>query len=96
VEPVNERAFYQTVFDLVEHLSKMQLSDSSRHLIVTYVQDAAADDASGSARAAIRRYLDLREELPTLADIRARNKTGPLSSLDHLVLKMEYEATRSR
>jgi hypothetical protein len=96
VETVNERALYQTVFDLVEHLSKMQLSDSSKHLIVSYVQGASGENASENARAAIRRYLDLRQELPSLADIRARSRNGPLTALDHLLLKMEYEAAGRR
>lgn len=93
---VNGQALYQSVYDIVEHLGKMQLSDSSKHLILSYLQGAAAESASAGARAAITRYLDLRQELPSLADIRARSTTGTLSRLDQLVLKMEYEAARLR
>jgi hypothetical protein len=44
------------------------------------------------ARTAVRRYTHI--VLPTLESIREKAKTKKLDALDHLVLKLEYEASR--
>ena len=90
---MNERALYHSVFALIEHVGGMQLTDTSKHLIMAYVEDTEAESMSAKVRAAIRRYLP--GELPTLTDIRARGQLGALSNLDHLILKMEHAAART-
>jgi hypothetical protein len=91
---LNEPALYTSVFALIEHLGGMELTDTSKHLIVAYLEDAPAVDVAGKARAAVRRYIQ--EEMPALDDIRERSRVGALSQLDHLVLKMEHAAARVR
>lgn len=89
---VKPNELYASVFAIVEHLGGMELSDTSRNLIVAYLQESRADTTALKARAAILRYLP--GELPTLEEIRERHKHGPLTNLDHLVLKMEYAAAQ--
>lgn len=72
----------------------MELTDTSKHLIVAYLEDAQAPSTSGKARAAISRYVSA--ELPTIPEIQVRSREGALSHLDHLVLKMEHVAARVR
>jgi hypothetical protein len=91
---LNERALYTSVFALIEHLGGMELTDTSKHLIVVYLEDALAQSMSGKARSAIQRYVQA--DVPTLTDIRERGRSGALSQLDHLVLKMEHAAARVR
>jgi hypothetical protein len=91
---LNERALHISVFALIEHLGGMELTDTSKHLIVAYLEDAAGENMAGKARAAILRYVQ--EDVPTITEIRERSKAGALSLLDHLVLKMEHVAARVR
>jgi hypothetical protein len=44
------------------------------------------------ARAAVRRYSQT--VLPTLESLRDNARTKKLDALDHLILKLEYEASR--
>ena len=94
MEVLNERALHTSVFALIEHLGGMQLTDTSKHLIVAYLEDALSQSMSGKARSAILRYVQA--DVPTLADIRERGRSGALSQLDHLVLRMEHAAARVR
>jgi hypothetical protein len=91
---LNEKALYASVFALIEHVGGMELTDTSKHLIVAYLEDAEGPDPAGRARAAISRYVST--DLPTIPDIRTRSEQGPLSHLDHLILKMEHAAARVR
>jgi hypothetical protein len=89
---MSETVFYNTVFELVEFLTKDVLTNTSKRLLMTYVKEAGEDSPAAQGRSAIKRYIQ--KELPTLEEIREKSKTEELSKLDHLVLKMEYEATR--
>jgi hypothetical protein len=91
---VNERAFLQSVYALVEAIAEMELSDTSRHLILAYIQDAEGPDLSSRARSAISRYLQA--ELPGAEEIRGRRKVGALTRLDELMLEMERCAASVR
>ncbi len=89
---MSETAFLGAVFALVEFLAKTTITTSSKKLIIAYLNDAPGTKPAEKARSAIRRYIQ--EEVPSLEKIREKSKTEDLSELDHLVLKMEYEATR--
>lgn len=82
--------YLRSIFDIVERLIKIEMTDQGRAVVENYLQTAAAEDYAEKARYAIFRYTEV--ELPSLDDIREKNKRDTLSELDHLVLKMEYES----
>jgi hypothetical protein len=89
---VREMAFLLAVFAIIEHVNKSELPPTSKKLIVTYVNESSELSNVQKARTAVRRYADI--VLPTLESIREKAKTKKLDKLDHLVLKLEYEASR--
>ena len=74
----------------VEPHIKIEMTDQGRAVVENYLQNAGAEDYAGKARYAIFRYTEV--ELPSLDDIREKNKKDTLSEMDHLILKMEYES----
>jgi hypothetical protein len=91
---MSEAGFYNAIFELVEFLTHDVLTNTSKRLIMAYVKEAQDAGPAEQARSVIKRYIQ--KEFPTLQEIRERSKTEELSKLDHLVLKMEYEASRLR
>jgi hypothetical protein len=90
---VGEMSFLIAVFAVIEHLNKSELTATSKKLIMAYVKEAAGDTTIERARAAVRRYTQI--VLPTLQSIREKSgRAAKLDKLDHLVLKLEYEASR--
>jgi hypothetical protein len=82
--------YLRSVFTLIENIIHIELSDQGRGVIENYLDTAAAVDMAEKARYAIYRYTQI--ELPSLDEIRQKNKNESLSDMDHLILKMEYEA----
>ncbi|MGD0724046.1 MAG: hypothetical protein ABSB63_00600 [Spirochaetia bacterium] len=89
---VREMGFLLAVFAIIEHVNKSELTPTSKKLIVIYVNEASELSMVEKARTAVRRYTQI--VLPTLESIREKAKTKKLDALDHLVLKLEYEASR--
>jgi hypothetical protein len=89
---MGEQEFLKTIFDIVEVVLKAELRNTSKRLILNYIDESGAVMPIEKARDAIFRYTG--EEIPTLEEVRAKSKSGRLDQLDHLVLKMEYEAQR--
>jgi hypothetical protein len=89
---VREMGFLLAVFAIIEHLNKSELPPTSKKLIVIYVNEASELSMVEKARTAVRRYSQT--VLPTLESIREKARTKKLDALDHLVLKLEYEASR--
>ena len=87
-----EKDFYNTVFNIIDYLTKSQLTVNSKKLIIVYITDSLESLFSTKARAAIKRYTNT--DIPILEDIRKKSQAQELSALDHLVLKMEYAAKR--
>ncbi len=87
-------SFLTTVFDLVEFLSKDVLNTTSKKLLINYLNEAQEGGWAERARSTIQRYIQ--KELPSLEEIREKSRTTELSKMDHLVLKMEHEASRLR
>jgi hypothetical protein len=92
VREVSETAFFNTVFELVEFLTKDVMANTSKRLLMTYIKEAPEETTAAQARSAIKRYIQ--KDIPTLQEIRDKSQNVELSKLDHLVLKMEYEASR--
>lgn len=89
---MSEMSFLLSVFAIIEHVNKTELTTTSKKLIIAYLNEAAEKSYSEKARAAVRRYSET--VLPSLDSIRVKSRTQKLDALDHLVLKLEYEASR--
>jgi hypothetical protein len=85
-------SFLLAVFSVIEHLNKSELPTTSKKLIIAYLNEATGVSYSEKARIAVRRYAQT--VLPSLESIREKSRTVELDALDHLVLKLEYEASR--
>ena len=82
--------YLRSVFSIIERIIHIEMSDQGRGVIENYLDTAIADDFAEKARYAIFRYTQI--ELPSLEDLRKKNKTGQLNEMDHLILKMEHES----
>jgi hypothetical protein len=91
---MGEMGFLIAIFAIIEHLNQSELTTTSKKLIINYVNEAADVSAVEKARAAVRRYTQI--VLPSLESLREKAKTKKLDPLDHLVLKLEYQASRLR
>ncbi len=89
---MSEMSFLLALFAVIEHVNKSELTTTSKKLIINYVKDASGQAPVDKAREAVKRYTDT--VLPTLDSIRTKAKRVKLDKLDHLVLKLEYEASR--
>ena len=89
---VGEMSFLLSIFAVIEHLNKSELTNTSKKLIINYVNEASGEGTAQKARAAIWKYSQT--VLPSLESIRQKTTSQKLDRLDHLVLKMEYEASR--
>ena len=82
--------YLESIFDIVEYMIKTELLDSSKILIMKYVEGSAKNSMAVKARDAVTRYTQT--DIPTLEEIRRKAKNSKLGPLDHLVLKMEFES----
>lgn len=89
---VGEMSFLLSIFAVIEHLNKSELTNTSKKLIINYVNEASGEGIAQKARTAIWKYTQT--VLPSLKSIRQKSTSQKLDRLDHLVLKMEYEASR--
>jgi hypothetical protein len=89
---VSEMSFLLALFAVIEHLNKSELTTTSKKLLIAYVNEASGVSYSDKARIAVRRYSQT--VLPTLDSIREKSRISELDALDHLVLKLEFEASR--
>jgi hypothetical protein len=89
---VSEMSFLLALFAIIEHLNKSELTTTSKKLIINYINEATGKAPVDKAREAVRRYTET--VIPTLESIRTKSRTVKLDKLDHLVLKLEYEASR--
>jgi len=89
---VGEMSFLLSIFAVIERLNKSELTNTSKKLIVNYVNEATGEGMAQKARTAIWKYTQT--VLPSLESIRQKSTSQKLDRLDHLVLKMEYEASR--
>ncbi len=85
-------SFLLAVFGIIERLNKSELTTTSKKLLIAYLNETSGTSFSDRAREAVRRYTQT--VLPSLESIREKSRTVELDELDHLVLKLEYEASR--
>jgi hypothetical protein len=91
---LSEMSFLLSIFAIIEHVNKSELTTTSKKLIIAYVNEASEQTMLEKARAAVQRYTEM--VLPSLVSIQEKSRTQKLDALDHLVLKLEYEASRLR
>lgn len=91
---MSEAAYFKSIFNVIEFIVMTELTDQGKHLIASYAQRSVAPTAAGKAREAVIRYTQTDIPLPSLAELRAKKNVSELDTLDHLILKMEYESTR--
>lgn len=89
---IHEKRFLSAVFNVIEYLNEAELRNSSKRLIIAYLNESKAVTFSGKARHAIIRHTQ--QDIPQLQEVRDRGKRSDLTDLDHLILKMEYEAEK--
>ncbi len=87
---MTEKAYLNSIYNVIENLVGKDLLDTSKTLITNYIEGSREVSLAGKARDAITRYLQA--DIPTLDEIRKKSVTSNLNKLDHLLLKMEYEA----
>jgi hypothetical protein len=89
---MKEQALMSAVFELVEHLTKSELTNIAKTLIYNYFSGSERPTTRERAREAVFRYAQCKS-LPTLNEIRKKTREQ-LDKLEHLVLRMEYEGMR--
>lgn len=85
-----EKRYLAAFFNLIEELAGTSLRNTTKELLLSYMQSSDEGDPSIRAREVASRYID--EPIPSLKQIQQKKRR--LQPLDHAVLKMEYEAKR--
>jgi hypothetical protein len=89
---MDEKDLMFAIFGVVEYITKAELTNIAKTLMYNYYKGSEKAGAAEKAREVVFRYTQCKS-LPRLDEI--RKKTGPqLDRLEHLVLKMEFEAKR--
>lgn len=87
-----EKKLFAALFAVIESITLAELTNTSKHLIINYYTEADGVTPADKARAAIIRYTQCKT-LPLLEEMR-RKTPDQLSKLEHLVLKLEFEAKK--
>ncbi|MBN1523215.1 MAG: hypothetical protein JW904_01925 [Spirochaetales bacterium] len=89
---MNESRLICVIFQIVEFINEAEMTNSGKMLVINYFQEALYNNHSQKAREAIIRYTQCKT-LPSLEEIRQKT-ADQLTPLEHLLLKMEFEAKR--
>ena len=92
VKQMNYEKVLRVVFKIIELINETELKNYSKNLVHAYFKESTFRSAIGKAREAIIRHTQFKE-LPTLKEIQEKS-VDQLDELDHLLLKLEYEAKR--
>jgi hypothetical protein len=87
------KKYISAICKLIEHITKAELTKYGYKVVMNYLNESPEPDHSAKARYAITKYI--MKKIPELDEIKQKNKSGrQLDEVDHLILKMEYEADR--
>ncbi|HDQ14508.1 MAG TPA: hypothetical protein ENN41_06815 [Sediminispirochaeta sp.] len=75
---------------MIEQLTGMELRTSSKNLLLNYLKESHHPLLIERARYTIVRYLQ--DDIPSLQEIQVKSRYEELDAVDHLILKLEYEA----
>jgi len=89
---MQEGRLLEAIFELVERVTKAELTNSGRKLLISYFSSSPEDTVSARARRAIRRYAQW--DPPSMDEVRERHRAGAMEDLDWRVLKVENEARK--
>ena len=89
---MQEGRLLEAIFELVERVTKAELTNSGRKLLISYLSSSPEDTVSARARWAIRRYAQW--DPPSMDEVRERHRAGAMEDLDWRVLKVEHEARK--
>ena len=89
---MKEQSLMFAVFGVIEHITKSELTNVSKTLIYSYYAGSELPTSRERSRDAVLRYTQSKV-LPTLDEIRKKTK-AELDTLEHLVLRMDYEAMK--
>ena len=89
---MQEGRLLEAIFELVERVTKAELTNSGRKLLISYLGSSPEDTVSARARWAIRRYAQW--DPPSMDEVRERHRSGSMEDLDWRVLKVEHEARK--
>jgi len=89
---MQEARLLEAIFELVERVTKAELTNSGRKLLISYYTASPEDSVSARARWAIRRYAQW--DPPSMDEVRERHRAGAMEDLEWRVLKVEHEARK--
>jgi hypothetical protein len=89
---MEEQSLMFAIFGVVEYITKSELTNIAKTLIYNYYQSSEQPTSPGRARESVFRYTQCKS-LPIISDIQKKTR-WQLNKLEHLVLRMEYEARR--
>lgn len=87
-----DRKFITSIFNIIEFLLETELTVTSKQLVIRYLDNSTELKHADKARQVIGRYTQ--SQVPSLETIREKSKQQELTALDHLVLKMEFQAKK--
>ena len=82
--------YLNSIYWVIERIIGTTLLDTSKNLILYYLEGSERTTLIGKAREAITKYTS--REIPSLEEIREKSKTSPMDPLDRLILNLEYES----
>ena len=89
---MDEKPLLHAIFETAEFINEAELTNTSKHLLMNYYDESVGLPAVDRARQAVIRYTQC-GSLPTLEEMRKKTP-AELSRLEHLVLKLEFEAKK--
>jgi hypothetical protein len=87
-----EGRLLEAIFELVEGVTKAEMTNTARRLLIEYFRTCPDETAAGRARGAIRRYTQW--DPPSLDEVREHHRAGTMEDLDWRILKVENEARK--
>lgn len=85
---MNQLPFLTSVFRVIEHITEAELTNTSKKLVINYINEAAGPSLASRAHQAIVRYTQT--PIPAPDDVRAAPEAA--GALGRLILEMERRA----
>lgn len=93
MDSTQTKRYITAICTLIEHINKAELTKYGYKVILNYLDECPENGHSEKARYAIEKYIC--KNIPTLEAVRQKHDAGMrLDEVDHLILKIEYEAEK--
>jgi hypothetical protein len=83
---LNQLPFLNAVFRVVEYITKAELTNSGKRLIISYINDSREASLAERARQAIIRYTQ--SHIPSFEESRKQAEAGSIDTLGRLLLEL--------